>query len=123
MQTEQKIKELEDMAKSLKAVQPIAASKIQTSVQASQEFTVVGNPAPRFKFTPNVGSGKNIFVNLRAQVTIKNDPAGFSPFVNEPQDGSGNVIIKVQFDNYSATTVYTVKIFAVGTNSGSFSML
>lgn len=123
MNTEQQIKDLENAIKALKASQPVAASKIQTSVQASQEFEVTGNPAPRFKFTPHTGAGKNIFVTLRAMVTIGGQPAGFSPFVNEPQDGSGNVIIKVQFDNYYSSTVYTVKIFSVGTNSGSFSML
>lgn len=123
MDTEVQIKNLETDIKSLKGAFPIAASKIKTYVQTSQDFTVSGVEKPRFKFTPNYGLGRAQITELRPIVTIGDAPVGFSPFVNLPQDGSGEVTIELQFSPYSPSANYTVKIVASGTSPGSFSML
>ena len=123
MTTEQDIKELEDMAKALKASAPVAASRIQTSVQTSQQFLVQGVQDPEFKFSPYYGRGKNVFVTLRTVVTVENTPIVYCPSINEPQDGSGDVIAKIHFDQYDPTYEYQIRVIAVGTNAGTFSMV
>lgn len=123
MDVEKQLRSLENSLKSLKASYPVAASKIKTYVQTSREFSVTGAEKPRFKFTPNYGRGQNQITTLRPVVTIDNNPVGYSPFVNSPQDGSGEVVIQIQFDPYVATTTYKVRIIASGTSPGSFSML
>lgn len=123
MNTETQLKALLSDIKSLKAIYPVAASKVKFYVTTSQTFTSTGNRTVRIKFTPTGISGKNILINLRANITIEGNAVGFEPFVNEPQDGSGAAIIKVQFDNYSSSTTYQIKVTATGVASGSFSML
>lgn len=123
MNAETQLKALEDEIKALKASFPIAASKAKFYVQTSQEFTISGQPVARFKFRPNYGLGKISFTRLRASITIGDAPAGYAPQVVEPQDGSGEVILQVQFEPYTSSTQYKVRIIASGTSSGSFSVL
>lgn len=123
MNTEQHLVTLEEEIKALKANYPLAASNMRFYVTSSEVFSVSGQPTARFKFTPNYGGGKNIFVNLRAIINIGSNPVGYSPQVNEPQDGSGDVVIQVKFDQYSSSTVYSVQIVASGANTGTFAML
>lgn len=123
MNAEKQLKALESDVKGLKASFSIAASKAKFYVQTSQEFTVSGQRTARFKFTPNYGLGKVSFTRLRASIMIGDAPAGYAPQVVEPQDGSGETVLQVQFEPYYATTVYKVKIIASGTSPGSFSML
>lgn len=123
MNTESKLKALLDDIKSLKAICPVAASKVKFYISTSETFTSQGNPSVRIKFTPTGISGKNLLVNLRASISIDGNPTGFEPFVNEPQDGTGSVVIKVQFDNYSSSTTYQIKVTATGVAPGSFSVI
>ena len=123
MNAESQLNALEAEIKALKASYPIAASKAKFYVQTSQEFTVSGTPSARFKFRPNYGLGKVSFTRLRASVMIGDAPVGFSPQATESQDGSGEVILSLRFEPYSASTVYKVRIIASGTSPGSFSML
>lgn len=123
MNTETKLKALLNDVKALKASYPVAASKTKFYISTSQTFTSTGNPYVRIKFTPTGISGKRLLVNLRANITIDDNPTGFEPFYNEPQDGTGEVIIRVSFDPYSSSTTYQIKVTATGTAPGTFSML
>lgn len=123
MNTEKQLKDLQNAIKALKTTYPIAASKAKFYVQTSQEFTISGRPTARFKFRPNYGLGKISFTRLRASIMIGDTPAGYAPQIVEPQDGSGETILFVQFEPYTTSTNYKVKIIASGTSPGSFSML
>lgn len=123
MDAERDLMALEDEMKALKATYPVAASKVRFVVQTSQVFSVRGQREVRIKFTPNHGLGKPSFTTLRASIAIENNETSPIPQVNEPQDGSGEVVIKIKFDQYSATTTYQIKIIASGPSAGSFSML
>lgn len=121
MNTEKQLTALTNDLKSLKANYPIAASKVKFYVVPSQDFTFSNQRTARIKFTPNYGTGHRMLISLRAKVTISGSPVGFEPQVNEPQDGSSSVVLRIDFETPSAT--HTVKVFASGTSPGSFSVV
>lgn len=121
--TELEIKSLKDSVRSLKANYPIAASLVKFYHVASPEFQITGKKTVRIKFTPYYGGAKNQLVNLRARILASGNQSGFEPFANVPQTGNGEVLIEIQFDPYSAATVYTVQIYADGTSPGEFSVV
>lgn len=121
--TQKEIKALQNAIKALKANYPVAGSKVKFYHQESQDFQFTGVPGPRIKFTPYYGGAKNHLITLRAKILVSGNQSGFEPFINEPQDGSGAVVVRVQFEQYSASTQYTVKIYADGTSPGSFSVV
>lgn len=123
MDTETKLKSLLNDIKALKASYPVAASKTKFYISTSETFTSTGNPYVRIKFTPTGITGKKLLVNLRASISIDGNPTGFEPFYNEPQDGTGAVVIRVAFDPYYSSTTYQIKVTATGTTPGTFSML
>ena len=121
MNTENELKRLENDVKSLKAAYPVAGSKAKFYVTKSAEFGVSGSQEVRIRFRPNYGQGKISFTKLTASAKVDDNPVEFSPEqVNEPQDGSGDVIIKIRFEQYSSTAHYKIKIIAAGTSPGSF---
>lgn len=121
MDVESELKKLDSEVKALKAGYPVVASKLKTYVTTSQEFTVSGTSEVRIKFTPYFGAGKFSFTTLRAIATVEGVPSGYNlPFVNEPQDGSGEVVIRVGFEQ-SAT--YKLRIVASGASPGSFAQI
>lgn len=121
--TENEIKSLGNVIKALKANFPIAASKVKFYHQQSQEFRFTGVRSPRIKFTPYYGGARNHLITLRAKILVSGVQSGWEPFVNEPQDGSGSVVVKIEFDFYSAGAEYTVIVFADGTSPGTFSVV
>lgn len=123
MDAEKQLRALENDLKALKANYPVAASKAKFYVSKSQTFTVIGEPQVRFRFAPQYGAGKTQLTTLYVSIKIGGVPAGFSPYVNLPQDGSGNVDVLVSFDQYSASTQYQVTIIASGTSPGTFSKI
>ena len=121
MFTEQQINELDNELKALKATYPVAGSSVVFVIAKSQEFSVMGGQVARFKFVPDYGHGAVSFTKLRAEVTYKGAPV-FRESVQEPQDGSGDVILRVDMGadpNYE----YKVVIFASGVSNGTFSLL
>lgn len=128
MSAEKQLRTLESDIKSLKASYPVAGSKVKFYVQTSQEFVLEDPPAGfvRFKFTPTYGLGKVSYTKLRAVIMIGDAPTGYTMQVNEPQDGSGETILKVQivpYDPFSPTRDFHIRIIASGTSTGSFTML
>lgn len=121
MDTQTKLKALTDDLKALKANYPVAASLVKFYVVTSQTFTVSGQDSVTIKFTPTQISGKNVLVELRAKATISGNPVGFEAFVNLPQDGSGEVKLRMDFESPSST--HNVVVFASGTTPGTFSMV
>ncbi len=125
MNTEIEIKRLEESVKSLKANYPIAASKAKFYVTESDVFDVEGESTARFQFTPNYGTGKKNLIKLTAvEVGFSQDDQTtiFPPQFNEPQDGSGNVVIQVSGDG-TTYAMSEIKIIASGTTTGTFSQL
>lgn len=121
MDVESELKKLDSEVKALKAGYPVVASKLKTYVTTSQEFTVSGSSEVRIKFTPYYGTGKLSFTTLRAIATVEGVPSGYNlPFVNQPQDGSGEVIIRIGFEQ---TGNYKIRVVASGASPGSFSMI
>lgn len=119
------IKRLEEEVKSLKAIYPIAASKTKFYVTESEVFNVSGLSTARFRFRPNYGRGKKILVKLTAvEVGLVefNQSVIFPPQFNEPQDGSGDVIVQVKSGGASYA-MYKIKIIASGTTTGVFTRL
>ena len=124
MNTEIELKRLENDVKSLKEVYPVAASKVKFYVFSSPEFHITGSQEARFKFTPSYGRGRLSFTRLSATARIGDNPTVFAPEqVNEPQDGSGSVVIKIRFENYSPDATYHVKLMASGTSPGTFTQI
>ena len=123
MDVEKRLRALESDLKALKANYPIAASKAKFYVTKSQTFVVTGQRQVRFRFTPQYGAGRIQLTTLYVSIKIGDTPAGFSPYINLPQDGSGNVEALVKFDQYSSSTEYKVTIIASGTSPGVFSMV
>lgn len=122
MNLEKRLKALEDAIKALKAVCIVSASKVKTYVSQSQTFSATTRTV-RIKFTPTYNPGGNVITTLHAVVSVQDTPVGFEYSVNEPQDGSGEVVIKVQFEPYSSGTTYQVKVLAFGTSPGTFSVV
>jgi len=122
MNTEKEIMSLDTEIKALKARYPIAASNVKFYVSTSQEFDVISQPVARFQFTPTYGTGQVSFTRLHAVVNWNGMDVYF-PQVTEPQDGTGNVVIQVQFGYYSPSTTYKVRIIASGSSTGTFTML
>lgn len=121
MNTETELKRLEGDVKGLKTAYPVAGSKVKFYVIKSVEFDVIGSQEARFRFRPNYGQGKISFTRLTATAKTDDNPTEYAPEqVNEPQDGSGDTIIKIRFEQYSATATYHVRIIASGTSPGSF---
>lgn len=122
MDTEREISRLDNEIKALKSSYPIAASNMRFYVITSQNFAVSGQQIVRFQFTPTYGAGSVSFTRLHAITTWNGIDYSF-PQVTEPQDGSGNVVIKIQLGYYSASNVYNIKIIASGASTGTFTML
>lgn len=121
MFTEQQISELDTELKALKATYPVAGSNVAFVITESQTFTVMGGQIARFKFVPDYGHGAVSFTKLRAEVSYQGAPV-FRESVQEPQDGSGDVILRVDMGadpNYE----YKVIIFASGASHGTFTLL
>ena len=124
MNTENELKRLESDVKSLKTAFPVAGSKAKFYVTKSSEFTVTGSQEARFRFRPNYGRGKTSFTRLVASAKVNDNPTEFAPEqVNEPQDGSGDVVIKIRFEQYDPTYTFTVQLIASGTSPGAFTRL
>lgn len=124
MNTEAQINRILSEIRANKASAPTAASNVKTYVQTSQSFMVQGEEKPRFRFTPNYGMGRTQLITLRSVVLVNGELSDANNlFVNEPQDGSGNVDIQVQFFPYDPSQTYEVKIIASGTSTGSFAVL
>lgn len=121
--TEREIKALQNAIKALKVSYPVAASKVKFYHVVSPDFQISGQRTVRIRFRPYYGGAKNHLITLRARILASGNQSGWEPYVNEPQDGSGDVIIKIEFDSYSASTTYTVKVFADGTSPGTFSVI
>ena len=121
MNTENELKALENDVKGLKTAYPIAASKAKFYVTKSPTLPVSGSREVRFKFTPNYGIGRISYTRLTATCKTNDSNVEYSPQqVNEPQDGSGETVIKIRFEQYSASNTYNIKIIATGTSPGSF---
>ena len=124
MNTEAQINRILSEIRANKASAPTAASNVKTYVQTSQSFMVQGEEKPRFRCTPNYGMGRTQLITLRSVVLVNGELSDANNlFVNEPQDGSGNVDIQVQFFPYDPSQTYEVKIIASGTSTGSFAVL
>lgn len=124
--TERRLKDLENEIKALKATYSLAGGLAKMYVQTSDEFTESGGGQyyhmARFKFTPTYGSGKNNLITLTPIMTYSY--VGYiyeviPKFVIEPQNGTGEVIIRI-FDLIDG---FKVKIIAVGSSPGTFTKL
>ena len=121
MDVESELKKLDSEVKALKAGYPVVASKLKTYVTTSQEFSVSGTSEVRIKFTPYYGMGKLSFTTLRAIATVEGVPSGYNlPFVNEPQDGSGETVIRIGFEQSGN---YKIRVVASGASPGSFAQI
>ena len=122
MNTETELTNIENELKAIKAAYPVAASNLRFYIITSQDFNVTsdGNPI-RFQFSPNYGGGHVVFERLRA-VVIQEGQEVFRDQVTEPQDGTGNVVIRVHLGATQGVD-YIVRIIASGSSTGSFSML
>lgn len=123
MSVQSQIRELWNLAKALKSAAPISASKVKTYLTTSQAFSSTNQQTVRIKFTPSYTSGGATIASLHPKITSGDTPLGWVAFVNEPQDGTGAVVIKIQFDTYSPSYTYTIRVYAFGTSPGTFSML
>lgn len=126
MDIERQLSNLENDVRALKANYSVAASKLGLYITESQNFTLASNypNSDQIEFTPTYGLGRTSYTKLRAVVKANGNPVGYQLSVNEPQDGSGKTVIRIQvirppFD----TSTYTAKIYAVGTSPGTFRML
>lgn len=125
MNAETEIKRLENDVKGLKASYPIAASKAKFYVAESQVFDVTGQSVARFRFRPNYGRGKTAFIKLVVNAVWDSDQdqfMRFPPQVNEPQDGSGDIFIKVALRG-TTFEISKIKIIASGSTTGTFSQV
>lgn len=115
---------LEREIKALKATYPVAGSNMSFAVTQSQTFSLTNQgETVRIQFTPNRPTNGPAFTTLRASIKIADAEAGYSPQVNEPQDGTGAVVIRIQFDQYSSATTYRVTVIATGPSAGTFRVL
>lgn len=121
MNTETELKRLESDVKSLKMAYPIAGSKAKFYVTKSSVIDVSGQQEVRIRFRPNYGRGKTSFTKLTASVKVDDSTVEYSPEqVNEPQDGSGDTIIRI---NCPASATYHITVIASGTSPGAFSVI
>lgn len=127
MNTETELTRLENDIKSLKASYPIAGSKAKFYVTKSEVFDVAGQTEVRIRFRPNYGQGKLSFTRLTAAevgFSEQDTPEIFPPQVVEPQDGSGDVIIKIVGGGAgSAYQMSKIQVTASGTSPGVFSQI
>ena len=122
---EQKLKKLENELKALKGAYPTAGALAKMFVQDMGEELVGGSGSIhdiRIQFTPTYGLGKNNIITLAPVVkriylggTLEYVP----PYEVEPQDGSGNVVVRIA----SVAANEIVNVYASGTSSGTFSRL
>lgn len=123
--TEARVNALEDELKALKAIYSIAGGLARMYVQTSDSMTVGGSSsfhAMTAKFTPTYGVGKNNLITITPIVT--STYAGYTwdtipNFRIEPQDGSGDVVVKV----YNLVNDDKVRFIASGSSPGTFTRL
>lgn len=123
---EQRIKNIEQSIRSLKASYPTAGTKVRFYAQKSQDFNV-SLPAGqrrtvRIKFTPNYGLDHNNIVSLRPIVTV-NGSGSYAPSSTELQDGSGTLVIDIPISAVGSAATFKIVVVASGTLPGTFSML
>lgn len=122
MNTEQELTTLENEIRALKGAYPVAASNMRFYIVTSQEFNVTSNGNPiRIQFAPNYGSGSVIFERLRG-VVVQSGQEVFREQVTEPQDGTGNVVLRIDL-GVNQGVQYKVQVIASGMSTGTFSML
>lgn len=122
MNSEHELVTLENELKALKATYPVAASSLRFYIVTSQTFNVTSTGSQiRIKFTATFGGGKTVFVRLRAVVENQGQEV-FREQVTEPQDGTGNVVIRIDLGATQGIN-YKVRVIANGSSTGVFSML
>ena len=118
---ESRLSKIDRELKALKSVYMVAGGNINLVVQKSQTFTInaTSNTPFKIKFTPNKGQPYTI---TTLQPLSSSDSFIYSNrgYENVPQTGDGSVII--QLGTHSTGTV-TVQIVAIGTSSGTFSVV
>lgn len=126
MNTEMRVRALENALKSLKASYPTVGSNVRFYVQKSQEFTRTlkagQSEIVRIKFTPSYGLGKANIISLRSIIDFNGSGyAGRSE--TEIQDGSGEVVIKIKLTAGLSDATFKMIIVASGSLPGTFSMV
>lgn len=122
---EARLIELEDELKRLKSTYTIAGGLARMYYQTSGLFLVGGSEslhAARFQFTPKYGQGQANLTKLFAYVTshyVGQTYIKYNPFFVEPQDGSGNVIVRV----LDLAPDDEVIVIAKGPSPGTFSRI
>lgn len=118
--TEQRLRKLEDELKAMKACYDTAGSLVKMYVQRMGEITVGGGAGwhnVRIRFTPQYGMGHNNIINL---VGIVDSNAYYiAPFTVVPQDGSGVVDIII----YDLLDTQKIDVIASGTSPGTFTRI
>lgn len=117
--TQAKLKKMEDDLKAMKACYNTAGSLVKMHVQKSEQFSATSNfETMRIKFTPKYGFGRSNLINLWP-IVKKQSVVVWNPFMQKPQDGSGEVIIEI----YNLFPGETVEIIVSGTSPGTFTRL
>lgn len=117
-----RLRKIEDKLKSMKACYNTAGSLVKMYVQKSEVFTVGGSSSIHdavFKFTPQYNQGQSNMVNLYPIVKASGVYVKFEPFVQAPQDGSGEIRITI----YNVVNTDTLQFIASGTTPGSFTRI
>jgi len=120
---EQRINDLENEVKAMKAICPIAGKLAKMVVQTSEGFTVGGSSNMHsidIKFSPSYNRGKYSMTTLFPNVT--STYAGYTwqtipTFAVLPQDGTGDVAVRI----YGVVNSDVVRVTASGTSPGTFS--
>lgn len=122
---EQRLKRLESLEKSLKAVFPVAGSLVQFIVTRSGLYrvTLLANTTTpvRFQFTPNKGLGRNNLITLAAETSGQKWPCSY---YNEPQTNNGTITLTAIMPGaLLEDTTVEIQVTALGTTSGTFTRL
>lgn len=120
--TQKDLVNIENKIKAIKAAYTISGGMVNFVMQKSQTFSVTNSPSATFRFTPSYGLGKINLIDLRPQIKIGSYES-FVPYRNVPQDGSGAVDVRIDFELYSPNITYNVTIYASGTATGTFSRI
>ncbi len=117
-----RLKTIEDKLKAMKACYNTAGSLVRMYVEKSQVFIVGGSSSihnATFKFVPSFNQGQPNMVNLFPVIKVSGNYTKFQPFVQEPQDGTGDIIITI----YNVVNTDTIQIIASGTTPGTFTRI
>jgi hypothetical protein len=128
---EQRIAALENENIARKASYPVAGSLVKFVSQTSETWIKVGGGNTPIdvtvKFTPNSTNESGIsLIELSPRVSINSNFSSTYPrltFLNLPQKGDGSVIMKTSIATPSSSATYYIKVVAVGSSKGIFTLL